>query len=112
MWTIALPGDSVEGHHVHCTQNRDCEAAQLGRLLCAVTVIVAVQCSAVGGSFVRAQGPDSRRRSSYGLGIGNLSTDLASGMDETWFEGRMLVARTGVLQMQVGCMVDSDMLVV
>jgi hypothetical protein len=61
----------------------DWEAAQPERLLCEAMVIAVVLGSAVGGSFVRVQGLDLCRRSSYGPGIGNWSMGLAKVMGET-----------------------------
>lgn len=106
-----IPGDSVEGLDERDTRNMDCEAVQVEKLWCAVLVSAVVLGFADGGRVAKVQGLDSRQRSSCGPGIGSSSMDLVSGRDETQSVGRT-VARTAVVQKQVECKVDSDMLAV
>ena len=89
----------------------DYEAARVRKLWLAVMVVAVVQGYAVGERFAKVQGLGYHRRSSFDLGIGNLSMDLANEKDETEFVGRTL-ARTDVVQKQVECKVGFDMLVV
>jgi hypothetical protein len=102
-----LRGYYVEDLDALRIRNMDWEAAQLERLRCALMVIAVVLGSAVGGSFVRVQGLDLYRCSSYGPEIGNWGMDLAKVMDETWPGGRRMAERTGGLQKEVESTVDS-----